>query len=154
MAIASALRPINAEIAAKELPAMYAHIDRGIEVKDMRQAVCYTTSDFVAVYLDGHKESADEQRNDYQGMFYHGSDFKSNTKILKIRIDGDKAIVTEASHMEYDLRNTVVNPVPNSPVHCVDRSISIDTWTRNFGQWQIHRSQNLWDRETIDGQVQ
>ena len=153
MATVFALRPVTSDIALSELPSIYERMDEGMEIKDNRQAVSDTAPDFVAVSRKGVRSSADELRNDLQGVFYHGRRFSSKTKILSVMVKDGKTFTTISTHLEYEIIGTTLT-APGVAAQCAYDAVSVDTWTKDFGQWRLHRSQEVRSRETIDGQLQ
>ncbi|MEO7716400.1 MAG: hypothetical protein ABIY70_09360 [Capsulimonas sp.] len=148
----SVTRPITAASVHQELPVVYARMDRGMEIKDYRQAVGNTAPDFVAISQTGDYRSADEVRASLLSVFYYGRKFSSKTKITNVKISGKKAIVTEVSYLEYDIRKGDVSPAKIAPGHHSDRATSVDTWTKDWGQWRLHQTKTLRSSSKVERQ--
>ncbi len=72
---------------------------------------------------------------------------------ISVAMKGNTALVTSKAHQEFEIVGTTLSE-PGVAAKCVQESTSIDTWTRDYGQWQIHRSQEVQSASTIDGQPQ
>jgi len=113
---------------------------------------------FEAQSLDGvfhHDDKAlitDAAAKNLYSTFYHGSDFKSSTQIVKADFTATGATVVSTCTQSYNLMNCTWNSAQGIKEPFIDSYRDIDTWVPRSDGWWMTNSHEIIETHMRNGQ--
>lgn len=139
----SSVQKITPAQAQQEILEVYQSRDQGFEAQDL---------DGVFHHVDKSLITDDGAKNMYS-TFYHGSDFKSVSQIVKATFTSSGATVISTCTRSYKLRNRSTDVDDGIRVSCVDSYRCLDTWALRQNGWWLTKSQIISESHTRDGET-
>jgi hypothetical protein len=136
-----ALTPAGAQAG---IQAVYTHQDQGYAAKSIPDLFYHIPPDTPLVDITGSTIKAFKEEQTLNGLFYHGSNLQSTTKITSLTLTGNQATVVTSQRMTYNLTNSNYNSVQGIAEPFQEDFQCRDVWTYDADSgWWMQSSHEL-----------
>lgn len=141
----------DARKAMKAVQAAYSRIDTAANAKNVKGFLAYNTSDYAIVDKSDNvrMQNGPQLESGYAAYFADSLSYKQLTKVQKLTLQGQDAIVTVKQHIE----RSANDPKTSQRVKAVMDGILEETWTPTGKGWQRTRTKALEMHATENGKA-
>jgi uncharacterized protein (TIGR02246 family) len=126
--------------AKKAIAAGYAKMDSAVAKRDLDGYLSVHAPDYVAISRRGHKSGVADMRKNLTQVFATTRSRRASTRIQKLALKGDTAVVTVAQKGEV----VMVHPTDPSRFGTVHANgLTEATWVKRGGRWLMKESREL-----------